>query len=1484
MDEWVRVPAVLSQLEDLELPLLTWGITDGFISHEEVMAVLESAVDADLDSEVFDGPTADEYREYLLDFGLLHVVSGSSPRRYRTRLGEGLRLLRNLRQLFPPSANAPSDWWRSGAPLVADYRLDVRPRRFPKREVPLDQALSALGQFGSLNPAQIAVASSLIGQRDLARFQVDASTAVLGALHDRKSHGVIVGAGTGSGKTLAFYLPAFVAMAGAQRRNGVHTLALYPRKELLRDQARETVIAGRRVATALSKFGLPRLRIGLLYGDTPENNRDSRRLGRENSPWPVVPNGIRCPYFGCPDESCGSAMVWLDEDRDTGSERLVCSTCGASVGSDEIALTRQTMKTSPPDILFTTTEMMSQQATSQGLGRLFGWGARDVPKLLLLDEAHTYSDLHGGQVALMLRRWRNSVRSAGGSEPTFVGLSATLKNAPTFFGSLIGLPESAVDYIRPEAEDLVPQGREYAVVVRSDPLGGASLLSTSIQTAMLAGRLLDSAGKPTGMFGFAGFLFTDDLDVTNRFYDDLRDAEGGQTRWAPGVARRAVLAQLRSPSAQMSTDRYRDGQSWDLVNEIGHSLGSDLRSGALRVGRTSSQDAGVDAASDLIVATASLEVGFNDPRIGLVLQHKAPQEAAAFIQRRGRAGRSPAMRPITIVVLSDYGRDRAAYQAYDELFEPEIVARKIPLGNRYLLKIQATHSLLDWLTRQSGIGGQPFDARATARVPLTPKTDANAKRMAAILERVIDDADTREHLAQHLERALNLDPADVDAILWDEPRSLMLSAVPTLLRRLTAGWKSYDTDAGARPGTVMAEHMTQALFEPLNVPEVTLELPFVGRGRDDAYEQMPVLSALREAVPGNVSKRFGYRRDADRTWLPLPDSSGVVEIDTFASGSLLGTWTVNGRELDVIRPMQIRLQIPPDEIGDGSKGFPLWASEIQHASPLFQAELPRRTYWESVIQSVEFGLHRSANPFEVRRVSIGARAETVSSPPGSRTIRSSTSIEYANAGRPAALGFALKADGCRFAFKIPDATVGIIAHLESPSWRTFAFRTRMAEDPDLDGVANSFQREWLSLVYLTAYALTALKHGGPTRVAAELADGSWANDLPEILEVVYRSAGTTVPGRSDRLVDALQDICTEQIVLDVVNRHAALLKQADVAQVTWDLAVRSYSDTLGAAIRAAILRILPDAQDTDLVVDVTVPDAGHDASVVISETAIGGLGLMEAIQVAYTQDPRQFWSSVTAVAGPSDTEEMDSALRAILADATESPGGVVANAMNAYRSASSAEEADEALTMLIGLWTETWGVPSHLSVAALAARVLRPGSSSETEQDLVFLLRAWAEIEELIGAEIDARVVAYAASTGALPADGNPLISMNADQVFSLLWPQGHIARNQHLQHWQPYAERQLINRLLLYASIHDTAPEVDVSLPDWRDRYADLLGTSGEVVLRAGTREQLGAALLKIPAIPVDQDALRVFGRLQEISRGTDHFDARISVAEGLQ
>lgn len=1471
---------LLSNLEDLELPLLSWGVTNGTLAHDEILETIERQVTAQSARYGYHEPG--DVLQSLLRAALLFRVPNSSPPRYRTRLAETARLLAQLRQLFGPQdlTQPPARWWERGRPLVADYRLHVAPRRYPKREIPPSDALSELQQIPGLEQLPTDIAAAQIGELDLARFQLDASRSILESLHGMQGRGVIVGAGTGSGKTLAFYLPAFAEMAkhAVPGRFAMHTLALYPRKELLRDQLRTAVATSRAVAGVLEEAGMRRIRIGALYGDTPTNANDRRLTGNDpRSAWRPRGADVVCPYLSCPQ--CGRDLIWPQADRARRRDRLLCTVCGLSLDGD-LALTRESLQARPPDLLFTTTEMLNRNASSPGLGRLLGWRGTTSPSLVLLDEVHTYSGLHGAQVALLLRRWRSGLRN----RPTFVGLSATLRDAAAFFGQLTGLDQALIDYIEPRAGDLEIDGREYALAVRGDPVAGASLLATSIQAAMLFGRILDPPGREF-LHGSRGFLFTDDLDVTNRFYDDLRDAEGDRGRRRRGGPRGRVLAGLRSPDAPYSADRYPDGQSWDLVQRIGRPLDAQASVGELRIGRTSSQDVGVDRDADLIVATASLEVGYDDPRVGLVLQHKAPHDPAAFIQRRGRAGRVRGTRPWTVITLSDYGRDRLAYQAYDTLFAPEIPPRRLPTGNRFVLKIQGTQALLDWLGARMAAMGHPGDPRELLSAPAgTWRPDpAETEALIGLLQALLRDPGLQDGLAQHLRRALAISGDEAQALLWEQPRALLLVVVPTALRRLRSDWRPITRDPGASPKALLPEFLTAALFDPLNVPEVSLEVPFAA----DA-EALPIEKALCEAVPGRVSRRYGYRREDQRTWLPLPpaDANGAVDVAGVAPAySREGYWAPPGQPaVEVVRPYVIQLADPPRDVSDRAQGVPVWASQIVEPSAgLYQADIPEPSAWSGHVSAAAFATHVAGNPAEVRRMTTGAECETLYE--NGRTVAST--VRYVLEAAPAALGFRLTTDAIRFDLAPLDLSKDAVAtHLRSPAWRTFAFTARIARDPSLNGLANSFQRGWLTLIYLTAFALGSLDGTAPRDIHAALANGAWNANLPAILQVLYRDARPGGPAAPERLITALTTLSQNQAVTGCLDRHGTLLWADDAAARTADLAQRAYQDTVAAALLAAALRACSDAQDRDLIADV-VPasaDAGP-AAIWLTETSSGGLGLVEQLARFYVEDPRRFWGLVDSALGPSDHEQTDATLCRFLDRVVSTPDGPIATAMRRLREAPSAREADLALQQLLSAWADLDGYPRQAAVSALSARLLRPGTTRATDAQALAIIRAWDDLQDRLGFEIDARVIAYAVGSGRLTVPGMTGLP-TADQVFSMLWPRGSQARSQHLQHYQPYAGPPSIDRLLAVAAHDEGLPVVDVTQDDWQARYTAALARAGAVILTAPAveAEALSQAIGEVPVIGVDRDVLRVYGEVRKFIRSGDYLHAHIDVREAAQ
>jgi hypothetical protein len=1008
----------LGQLEQDEATLLSWGLVDGFWSEEELVAKADvligkrEAWNLIPDGQALVGIMEQEHLVIRWD--------GPTGCRYRTRMAESLRMMSRLRQLFPKHLQTPGAWVASPA-LVSDFRFLPRSRTYPRRDIDAKAFINSLGIEWTgigLSQMQRDVARSILGlgvsngdEIRLAGFQVRATERILRSAMETSGtrsnsveelSGTVVCSGTGSGKTLGFYLPTLVHLAGMLERNTefwTRALAIYPRNELLKDQFSEVCSRLKRVNVTLAKFHKRGLRIGAYFGDTPNDDTQfDSKDGRKQS-WSRRGNGWICPFLRCITEGCDGQMVWLDSDRQKSIERLNCDHCGNMVDENIIVLTRKRMRHQPPDILFTSTEMLNQRMTDSRIWHLFGIGQRapldKKPAFVLLDEAHTYVGASGAQVAMLLRRWRHRANCA----PHFAGLSATLMEAASFFSQLTGVPENRVEQVSPETGEMIEEGREYLVALRGDPASGASLLSTTIQIAMLWRRVLDLApqaivgndNQNPGIFGRKAFIFTDDLDVTNRLFFNLLDAEGLDYLGRPDFSRHpgGSLANLRTGTLPERDKRWFHGQWWRLCEEIGHSLQVGQ---TVRIGRVSSQDSGVDSEAELIVATAALEVGFNDPDVGAIIQHKAPRESAAFLQRKGRAGRRREIRPWTLVVLSDFGRDRLAYQGYDALFDPELRSRRLPLSNRHILKMQAVYSCMDWLADQLSVAASGH-IWAEASSPASHEQSRRRQEQGAnLLSDVLECGDSLLRLQDWLRRALRLSSSsEVDALLWESPRGLMTEVLPTLLRRWETAWQSGQQGGVEHHATwhPLPEFIPANLFSDLNLPEVTV-FASLRPGEDPEAFSLPAAQAIREFSPGRISRRFGIRHRLSRHWIPLlinGEHQQDVNVDDFCPTSEredLGVFSVrlgNGEinQIRVLRPLGLRVRHDaPPEVQDSSNAIPKWHSQLvpppANTSRGMVVTLPLASPWKTIFKEIRFFTHREQQPICVRRFTLGSQA------------------------------------------------------------------------------------------------------------------------------------------------------------------------------------------------------------------------------------------------------------------------------------------------------------------------------------------------------------------------------------------------------------------------------------------------------------------------------------------------------------------------------
>ena len=1515
------VQEFLNLLESQEAKLLTWGIVDGGFSHEEISDLAEQVIQTH-GAEVEPLELFDE----MLERRLLFDLNLRGNRIYRTRMAESIRLISRLRQLFPNRD------WQTSPTLVADYRFSLRQRVYPRRHFLPKQVIEHLQQDNLLVPfkqkaLEAMLDSSTPYQRSLilADFQLRATSTILRDLNSTKSHGAIVCAGTGTGKTLAFYLPALTYIADKVKKGEFWTkaIAIYPRNELLKDQFSETYQESRRLDTVMKAEGKRKVLIGAFFGSTPRSSDEKvveKLWGQARS------GGFTCPYLRCP--KCEGNLVWKREDLQKKVERLTCinPTCKTQILDDEIVLTRDRMTQNTPDIVFTTTEMLNRSMGDSIYGHIFGIGAAKLPQMVLLDEVHTYTGIHGAQVSYLLKRWQYLI----GKKIQFTGLSATLRNAEDFFSQLIGLPISSVKEISP-SDDIQTEGMEYMLAVRGDPVSGTSLLSTSIQTAMLLRRVLEpfNMAHSQGIYGSRVFAFTDDLDVTNRLFHNLLDAEARDSlkKNYPPKTNKYPLASLRTHRNANAANLLIAGQSWYLCEEIGHDLKNNLI-----IGRTSSQDTGVDKDADIIVATASLEVGFNDPSVGAVIQHKAPQNMASFLQRKGRAGRRRAMRPWTIVVLSDYGRDRLAYQAYDMLFDPMLDERSLPTANRYVMRIQAAYAFMDWIAakfkRLHVSNGNVWDDFAK---PSTWHGTQNRQPKAIeIICSILVNPESQDELETYLANSLKIKPAVVQALMWEPPRSLMLGLLPTLLRRLESGWKRIpihpdesDKDYFIK-FSPLPDFVPANLFSDLLLPEVVITTPAQTINSEPDVNLLAIVKALKTFPVGRVTRRFGTQHAFASHWVSPPslidtEQSLAVE-DYCAEFEEAGNFQIyqdgEVRDIRCIRPWAINPTQVPKDVKVTSNAYPIWHNQLISPPEENELILPQGTAWLQIIQQACYFSHNTQNPIEVRRFTTGSNAniriET------GRTVRElETSIQFVQKSdrSPAAVGFAFSADALVFRFKLPDGFEIAGSDLNGAkvrAFRTTYFRYRILHDSRLDGITNVFQRDWLFQIYLSMLTARAIRDGlslAETHQSLTIADNLSA-EIASVLDTIFQTLHVEEPDEEqpDSEVTApnmpegrqptherLLALCQNPVVLDVLNDLAQVLwQEPDPEWHRWS--VLRFKATLGCVLLEACYQLCPQFDSSDLLLDIDAGACSPDAFPVpdnldeiwITEATVGGGGVIEEIVRQYTADPANFFRLAESALEPSDFEVVDAELTKLL-ELTQTEVEV-ANTLAQVRSAQSYAELVQESDRFRKVLTNHGILVTHPVIAAMNARILRPGSSSQTDLNLHHLISDWRSEEERLGIEIDARVFAYVASGQAKYQSLLPHATTDTHALFnvisSLLWVRGNAIRSRVLSFYNPFAVLPEADREILLDVLQPGQHTVRLSEPDWRTKVTEILsqGLAVSLVADVNALVELKQAILDLASEPIDIGFLLAYPVVEGFRRDRQGYSIRLRVREVVQ
>lgn len=655
---------------------------------------------------------------------ILHVYD---KQRVRSRIAELVRYLSYLKQRM-------DEEYDQSPGLTHMVKLQVKHRMRPARTVPLQLVIRDIFEIKNhitLNdssrallkdPHQYELAFSYLKEmictyfgknsRDifLSSFQVEGFRELFrAAISDNFSSNrlsFIIQSGTGSGKTETFLFPVLLYSLLMHKKTGTKALLLYPRIDLCNDQL-QRLVRYVLILNTRGMLGSRKLKIGIQHSRTDAIS-------------------FNCPYPGCEGKVA-----------QTGARGIFVCDHDATHIIDFIV-----NKYSPADIIITTPDSLHRRLMDREGKNLIWDGKGTLPKFVVFDEAHLYTNQMGMHVANIVRRLRRRIQKGEG-EPLFIASSATI-GAPAFFARNLFSTEDAV-VIKPEERDLEQTGREYVIFLkttnprrvtikkpvhevhpgsvrrgqspadrRGRALGEqeegsttiATNLSAMIQTAFCFHHaMLKMQGKDRIM----GFV--DSIDIIKRLGEKLCDAE-----------RNKQLYRLRTPDQKLGTafnpqcphvpcDRlppnpytnpckvYCDGECWWVMEP--HDC-NPIRIHIHKSGTTQNcQGTNVETDDwDMMITTSALEVGFDHNAIIGTFQYMAPMNIPGFVQRIGRGGRSPTDMPIAVVVLGSRPLDSFYFHHTALLTNPDSSKLEIAIDqdNAYVKAMHIASFIYDYIS------------------------------------------------------------------------------------------------------------------------------------------------------------------------------------------------------------------------------------------------------------------------------------------------------------------------------------------------------------------------------------------------------------------------------------------------------------------------------------------------------------------------------------------------------------------------------------------------------------------------------------------------------------------------------------------------------------------------------------------------------------------------------------------------------------------
>ncbi|MEB3755806.1 MAG: DEAD/DEAH box helicase [Caldisphaeraceae archaeon] len=572
-------------------------------------------------------------------------------------------------------------------------------------------------------------------------------------MHGRKRAYILL-APTSGGKTYAFLIPALVRVLEGKlqgKNKGVKAILIYPRRTLERDQLNKILTIIHRVNYYLKQVkGLnTKVTVGIDDGETPwERNIRSQTSFR----------GASCP-------SCGGELEYFASRI---SKTVRCRNCGYIY--DWIYSYREQIWSQKPDILITNVWALDFRLPSKTIE--YDHAVYRDASMIILDEAHVYQSLLGGNIRYLLKR----LKLATSNEPIIVLSSATISK-PEDFGRDILDMEPRKDFTVIEAEKKRAKKKVIYLIMAVHP-------QRSWETAVYElALLLATVFKYRGL---QSVVFIDSIRELHRIYNQMLKVAALYYRepkdhFDPNIVNNPgdpYNYQVYMKSGDMFNPSRTPDELLDYIKihysgvQNREKIEKDFTSGRLGV----------------LLSTSTLELGVDYPNVSIVTTVGVPFMLESIPQRIGRAGRNPVTTlntTLAIIILRNTPMELYYMYKPEDLVEG-FRNKNIPVAWRNIA-VKKYHSLFTVFDEMARNGEYTYILRTDGRLhdltdfinKITEYIDKVKNKLRELDTKTEVDADPPTKVIEEVKKELQTIPHRLDD--WREAHESALKAHEALV-------------------------------------------------------------------------------------------------------------------------------------------------------------------------------------------------------------------------------------------------------------------------------------------------------------------------------------------------------------------------------------------------------------------------------------------------------------------------------------------------------------------------------------------------------------------------------------------------------------------------------------------------------------------------------------------------------------------------------